>query len=129
MREQGNTIYDKSFAFAKRIVRLYRFLGEQHREYTLSKQLLRCGTSIGANVHEAVAAQSKKEFIAKMSIASKEARETEYWISLLIATGFLDGEADHVASLRQEIDEIVRILSSIVKTSQQNLQAELKQKG
>ncbi len=61
MREQGNTIYDKSFAFAKRIVRLYRFLGERHREYTLSKQLLRCGTSIGANVHEAVAAQSKKK--------------------------------------------------------------------
>jgi four helix bundle protein len=129
MREQGNTIYDKSFAFAKRIVRLYRFLGERHREYTLSKQLLRCGTSIGANVHEAVAAQSKKEFIAKMSIASKEARETEYWISLLIETGFLDGEADHVASLRRDIDEIVRILSSIVKTSQQNLQAERTQKG
>ena len=121
---ERNTIYVKSFAFAKRIVNLYRFLCERHKEYNLSKQLLRCGTSIGANVNEAIAAQSKKDFIAKMSIASKEARETAYWISLLTETHFLDKNDKHVISLQQEIEEIIKILTAIVKTSQENLKKE-----
>ena len=74
---------DKSFDFAVRVARLYRYLCEDKREYVLSKQLLRSGASIGANINEAQAGQSKKDFIAKMSIASKEARESIYWIKLL----------------------------------------------
>ena len=76
-----NPVLDKSFQFSVRIVKLYKYLVAEHKEYVLSKQLLRSGTSIGANVNEAQAAQSKADFIAKMSIASKEARETQYWIN------------------------------------------------
>lgn len=86
----------------------------------LSKQLLRSGTSIGANVNEAQAAQSKADFIAKMSIASKEARETQYWINLLIETDYLISKALHVESLQQESAELAKLLTSIVKTSQAN---------
>ena len=82
-----NTIYKKSFEFAKRIVNLYKFLCENKKEFILSKQILRCGTSIGANVNETIAAQSKRDFISeKMAIASKEARETKYWLEPLIST-------------------------------------------
>lgn len=75
-----NPVLDKSFQFSVRIVNLYKHLVKEHKEYVLSKQLLRSGTSIGANVNEAQAAQTKPDFIAKMSIASKEARETQYWM-------------------------------------------------
>ena len=92
----GNTIYDKAFDFAIRVVKLYKFLCDNHKEYTLSKQLLRCGTSIGANVHEAISAQSKKDFISKMAIANKEARETKYWIDLLTKTEYLNKNETHV---------------------------------
>ena len=88
--KQNNLILDKSFAFAVRIVKLYKYLCDEQKEYVLSKQLLRCGTSIGANINEAQAGQSKADFIAKMSIASKEARETNYWIELLIETKYLN---------------------------------------
>jgi four helix bundle protein len=116
-----NTIYNKSFEFAKRIVKLFKHLRENKKEFIISKQLLRCGTSIGANVNEAIAAQSKADFISKMSIASKEARETKYWIDLLIATDYLSKTEKHVVSLQKDIDEIIKILTSIVKTSQKNL--------
>jgi four helix bundle protein len=116
-----NTIYNKSFEFAKRIVKLFKYLGENKREFIISKQLLRSGASIGANVNEAIAAQSKADFISKMSIASKEARETKYWIDLLIATDYLSKTEKHVVSLQKDIDEIIKILTSIVKTSQKNL--------
>ena len=119
-----NTIYLKSFEFAKRIVNLYKFLCENKKEFILSKQILRCGTSIGANVNEAIAAQSKRDFISKMAIASKEARETKYWLELLISTNYLSKNEKHVSSLQNDIEEIIKILTSIVKISQENLKKE-----
>mgnify|MGYP000666335382 CR=1 FL=1 len=115
-----NAVLDKSFQFSIRIVKLYKYLVSEHKEFVLSKQLLRSGTSIGANVNEAQAAQSKSDFIAKMSIASKEARETQYWINLLIETDYLNSKALHVESLQQESAELAKLLTSIVKTSQAN---------
>ncbi|WP_234362460.1 four helix bundle protein [Francisella tularensis] len=94
-----NIILDKSFDFAVRVVNLYKYLCNQKKEYVLSKQLLRSGTSIGANVNESQAAQSIKDFIAKMSITSKEARESRYWIELLISTEYLNAEDGHVKSM------------------------------
>jgi four helix bundle protein len=106
-------IQQKSFAFALEIIRLYKTLREQ-REYVLSKQLLRCGTSIGANVEEASAGQSRRDFAAKMAVASKEARETRYWLRLLQESRLAD--VDVSAPLAQ-VDELIRILTSIVKTT------------
>lgn len=97
------------------VIMLYKKLVESH-EYVLSKQVLRSGTSVGANVEEAIAAQSRKDFIAKMSIASKEARETKYWIRLLERSGFIIYD---YGMLLKEIEEIINILTAIVKTSQQ----------
>ncbi len=85
---KDNIILDKSFEFAIRVVKLYKYLCNEKKEYVLSKQLLRCGTSVGANINEA--GQSKADFIAKMSISSKEARESKYWIELLIKTDYLN---------------------------------------
>jgi four helix bundle protein len=115
---KDNAILEKSFAFAVRVVRLYRYLCDEKKEYVLSKQLLRSGTSIGANISEAQAGQSKNDFIAKMSIASKEARESKYWIDLLVATSYLGCDNAHTKSLIIEINEISKLLTSIVKTSQ-----------
>jgi len=117
---KDNIILDKSFSFAVRIVKLYKYLCEDKKEYVLSKQLLRCGTSIGANINEAQAGQSKSDFIAKMSISSKEARETKYWIDLLIKTGYLDIHESHVESLLKDIEELIKLLTSIVKSSKEN---------
>jgi len=118
-KEQG--IVDLSFDFAVRIVNVYKFLTQTKREYILSKQLLRSGTSIGANVQEAQAAQTRKDIIAKMSIASKEARETHYWIELLIRTDYLNKQERHVESLVSDIVSLKRLLSAIVKTSQEKM--------
>jgi four helix bundle protein len=115
-----NIVLGKSFDFAVRVVKLYKYLCEEQKEYILSKQLVRSGTSIGANVNEAQAGQSKADFIAKMAVASKEARESKYWINLLIKTDYLNKEDKHVQTLVNDIDEIVRILTSIVKSSQGN---------
>ena len=115
-----NIILNKSFDFAIRIVNLYKHLCDEKKEYILSKQLLRSGTSIGANVNESQAGQSKNDFISKMSIASKEARESKYWIELLIKTQYLDDREQYVSSLVDEIDEINKILTSIVKSSKEN---------
>ena len=117
---KDNIVLDKSFEFAIRVVKLYKHLSDEKKEYVLSKQLLRSGTSIGANVNEAQAGQSKADFIAKMSIASKEARESKYWISLLIKTDYLNKVYKHVQTLVNDIDEIVRMLTSIVKTGQES---------
>jgi four helix bundle protein len=117
-------IYKKSFEFSVRIVKLYKFLCSKHNEYIISKQLLRSGTSIGANINEAIAAQSKRDFISKMAIASKEARETKYWLELLISTDYISKNEKHVSSLQNDIEEIIKILTSIVKTSQENLKKE-----
>jgi len=117
---KDNIILDKSFAFAIRVVKLYKYLCDEKKEYVLSKQLLRCGTSIGANINEAQAGQSKADFIAKMSISSKEARESKYWIDLLIKTDYLDINEIYVQSLISDIEEIIKLLTSIVKSSQGN---------
>lgn len=107
-----NVVRRKAFDFALAIIRLYKELQHQH-EYVISKQLLRSGTSIGANVEEASAGQSRSDFIAKMSIASKEARETKYWLLLLQESQLVD--IDLTQELAQ-IDELTRILTSIIKT-------------
>ena len=117
---KDNIVLDKSFEFAIRVVNLYKHLCHSKKEYTLSKQLLRSGTSIGANINEAQAAQSKKDFVAKMSIASKEARESKYWIELLIKTEYLDKDNKHTQSLLNDIEELTKLLTSIVKSSQNN---------
>ncbi len=118
--KQDNIILAKSFDFSVRIVNLYKYLYDDKKEYVLSKQLLRCGTSIGANINEAQAGQSKADFIAKMSIASKEAREAKYWIDLLIKTDYLDINENYVQSLVTDIEEIIKLVTSIVKSSQGN---------
>ena len=110
-----NLIADKSKQFAIRIIRLYQHLTKNGREFVLSKQILRSGTSIGANVREAIQAQSRKDFIAKMQIALKEASETEYWLELLHETDYLsDKEYESIAA---DCASINKILISIVKTS------------
>lgn len=113
-----NISVEKSFAFAVRIVNVYKFLVREHKEYVLSKQLLRCGTSIGANISEAQRGQSKADFVAKMSIALKEANETEYWLKLLHHTDFLSSE--QYASLHRDASELVSILTAICKTANTN---------
>jgi four helix bundle protein len=113
-----NVIKDKSFAFALRIVKLYQFLCDTKKEYILSKQVLRSGTSIGANVRESEHGQSKADFIHKISIALKEANETEYWLELLFQSGYLDENL--FLSIKQDCEEILKILTAIVKTSKNN---------
>ena len=110
-----NVVRNKSFDFALRIVDLYKYLRYEKKEYVLSKQLLRSGTSIGANIEEAQAAQSKKDFISKMSIASKEARETLYWLKLLKYGGYLTKD-----EILADSNELIRLLTSIVKSSVKN---------
>jgi four helix bundle protein len=110
-----NAVLEKSFAFAVRIVNLYKYLTEQKKEYVLSKQLLRCGTSIGANATEAQRAQSKPDFISKMSIALKEAYETDYWLRLLNATEYITEEA--FRSMSNDNEELISLLISICKTA------------
>ena len=113
-----NPLVDKSYAFALRVVKLYRYLSEEKKEFVISKQILRSGTSIGANVEEALAGISMRDFIAKMSIASKESRETRYWIKLIESIKLLDYDYQ---SIKKEIDEIICLLTAIVKTSQSKL--------
>ena len=110
----NNIVKEKSFQFALDIVSLYQNLKKQN-EFVISKQLMRGGTSIGANVEEGSAAQTKKDFIAKMSIASKEARETRYWLRLLQQSKLVNIDfSEHLNS----IEELIKILTSIVKTAQ-----------
>ena len=113
-----NIIKEKTFALAIKIVKLYKLLCNDKKEYVLSKQLLRAGTSIGANVQEAQAAQSKKDFAAKMAIASKEARETKYWLLLLLETDYLDRSDNSIEEIMSQVNDIINILTKIVKTCQ-----------
>ena len=114
-----SVIRDKSKAFAIRIVRLYRYLCDEKKEFVLSKQLLRSGTSIGANVVEAQAAVSKKDFLAKMYVSFKECCETEYWLELLHETGYLsDSEFE---SIYQDNTTLKKLLSSITFTTSNDL--------
>ncbi len=117
-----NLLRDKSFAFALRAIKLNRYLVNEHREYTLSKQVLRSGTSIGANIEESIHAQSKIDFVHKLSIAQKEAGETSYWIRLLRESGMIGPKlAD---SLLFDCDELQRLLAASVKTAKLNLKKE-----
>jgi len=115
--KKENIILDKSFHFSLTIIELYKLLLKEN-EYVISKQILRSGTSIGANIEEATAANSLKDFAYKMSIASKEARETKYWLKLLDKSQIIvyDYSKFHI-----EINEIINILTSIVKTTQSKL--------
>jgi len=111
----GNPVKEKSFSFSIRIVKLYKYLTEEKSEYILSKQLLRSGTSIGANVSESQAAQSNSDFISKMHIALKETLETKYWIELLVATDYLTEEQG--TSILNDCEEVGNLLASIIKTA------------
>lgn len=109
----NNIIVEKSMEFAVRIVNLYKYLCAEKSEYVMSKQILRSGTSIGANVREAIRGQSRADFGAKMNIALKEACETEYWLELLYKTDYI--EKEHCESIYNDCKEIIRILTAIVK--------------
>jgi len=115
--EKDNVIKTKSYLFAVRIVNLYKFLTEEKKEFVMSKQLLRSGTSIGANVREAEQAESKADFIHKLSIALKEANETEYWLDLLQETKFLNNS--EYIRIQIDIKELLKLLTSIIKASKQ----------
>ncbi|WP_417366782.1 four helix bundle protein [Flavobacterium beibuense] len=114
---KDNIIAVKTFEFSLSIINLYTQLKKEN-EFIISKQLLRCGTSIGANVEEAIAAQSKKDFISKMAIASKEARETKYWLRLLDKS---DLTQIPVAGYLTDIEHIINIITKIIKTSQESV--------
>ena len=112
--KQDNIIQEKSFAFAVRIVNLYKYLCEEKKEFVLSKQILRSGTSIGANIEESIGGQSDRDFLMKVTIAYKEARETVYWLKLLFATEYLSKE--QAESLLKDAEEICKILGKIQLT-------------
>ncbi len=109
-----NIIRDKSYAFAIRIVKMYKYLCEEKKEFVLSKQLLRSGTSIGANIEEAIGGQSDKDFFAKLTISYKETRETHYWIRLLMDTDYITKEQSE--SMLNDVEELLKIIGSIQKT-------------
>ena len=116
---KNNVIKDKSFDFAIRIVKLYQYLSTEKKEFTLSKQLLRSGTSIGAMVREAEHAESKSDFIHKFAIAQKEANESVYWLELLKATDYLnDNEFENINS---DAIAILKLITSILKTTKSQL--------
>ncbi len=112
--KKDNILQTKSYAFAIKIVEVYKYLVETKKEYTLSKQLLRSGTSIGANIEEAIGGQSRKDFYAKLTISYKEARESHYWIRLLTDTNYLETEKSK--ELLNDCEELLRIIGSIQRT-------------
>ena len=114
-----NVLKDKSFAFAVRIVNLYKFLSDNKKEFILSKQVLRSGTAIGALYREAEHAESKQDFIHKLSIAQKECNETIYWLDLLKATNYI--EEIEYKSIYNDCDELMALLVSIIKSAKGNI--------
>jgi len=116
----GNVVLEKSFNFSIRIVRLFEHLIKKNRSIeSLLKQLLRSGTSIGANISEAQSAYTKKDFINKLGISLKEARESEYWIKLLTATNHLDSKESK--SIQKDCEELIKLLTTIIKSSKKNI--------
>ena len=114
---QDSIVRQKSLDFAKRIIRLYQYLQKDHSEYVMSKQVLRSGTSIGANISEAVYGSSRKDFVAKLQIAEKEAAETLYWLELLNSCDYL---ADNLyQSLKNDCKELLAILAATIKSSKE----------
>lgn len=116
--KRDNPLANKSFAFAVRIVKLYKHLCAEKKEFVLSKQLLRSGTSVGANISESQDAQSSNDFISKLSISLKEARESKYWIDLLKETEYLSRAETN--SILNDLEEIIKLLVSIIKTTKAN---------
>jgi len=111
-----NIIQQKSFVFAIRIINLYKYLSQEKKEFVISKQILRSGTSIGANIEESIGGQSEKDFLSKISIAYKEARETIYWIKLLTATDYLEqGLSDNLLKDAEEICKIIGKIQITIK--------------
>ena len=110
-------IAGKAYAFALEIVKIFKVLSNERKEYVLSKQLLRSGTSIGANINEAIAGQSKRDFVYKLNIALKEARETNYWLNLLKDSEYIN--LKEFENLNNKCDEIIKILSSIIITTKE----------
>ncbi|WP_018623220.1 four helix bundle protein [Spirosoma luteum] len=116
--KKDNAVLDKSFRFAIRVIRLYQHLIDSKKEFVLSKQMLRSGTSIGANVREADNAESKADFIHKLGIAQKETDETMYWLELLKETDYLIGH--EFDSIHQDANELLKLIRSIIITSKNN---------
>lgn len=110
-----NVVKEKSFSFAIEIIHFYKIISQERKEFVLSKQLLRAGTSIGANIREAEHAESKADFIHKLSIALKEANETEYWLDLLFETKYINIEEFH--KIKPKVVELLKLLISIINTS------------
>jgi len=113
--KSDNVLRNKSFAFALRVIKCYEYLKSNKKEFILSKQMLRCGTSIGANIRECEQAESKLDFIHKLSVSLKEANETAYWLELLEQSGYL--EKEHFDSIYFDCVELLKLLTSIIKTS------------
>ena len=114
--KKENLILDRSFKFSLKIIEHYKVMVKQ-KEYVISKQVLKCGTSIGANVNEAQAAQSRKDFISKMAIASKEAQETKYWLYLILRSKLVVNSDGLLNALLKDVEDIINVLTKIVKTS------------
>ncbi|MDR6843830.1 four helix bundle protein [Flavobacterium granuli] len=112
--KSDNVVQNKSYDFALRIVKVYRYLSQEKKEFVLSKQLLRSGTSVGANIEEAIGGQSKADFFAKLTIAYKEARESKYWIRLLRDSDYLTIEQSD--DLLKDVEELLKIIGSIQKS-------------
>ena len=119
MNSSVNVLADKSYQFSISIIRLYQSITKEHKEYVLSKQVLRSGTSIGALIHESEFAQSKPDFINKLSISLKEANETKYWLSLLSDTDYITREQH--SKLTSEVNELIAILVASIKTSKKSI--------
>jgi len=117
--KKENVIKEKSYSFALRMIKAYKFLSTEQREFVLSKQMLRSGTAIGALIREAEFAQSTPDFIHKLSIALKETNETEYWISLLKDSEYISQEAFN--SIHFDCVELIKLLTSIINTSKQKI--------
>lgn len=112
--ERENIILDKTYNYAIRIVKLYQYLCKEKKEFELSRQILRSGTSIGANVEESVGGLSRKDFLAKLGVSYREARETRFWLRLLRDTDYISTEQSD--SMLEDLEEIIRIITAIQKT-------------
>jgi len=122
MKKQS-PLSDKSFNFALTVIKLHDHLVKTKKEYVVSKQLIRSGTSVGANIEEGMAAQSRKDFISKFSIASKEARESHYWLRLLLASNKITTE--EFKQFETDLIEVIKMLSSSIATAKKNLRSSL----
>ena len=120
---EGNPVYDKALAFAIRVVRLYKYLNEEKREHVMSKQLLRSGTSIGANISESQAGESSMDFVHKLAISQKEIKETQYWLTLLCRTDYIT-EAQY-QSMANDCHELYKMITSIILSTKQKKVSEV----